>query len=91
MKYKLEIVHDSTINKELSQWSKSGRIDGYTTLLIDRSFGVEDGNFRADGVSQDKYLTFIYFKEKQKQVAVEIKEEVSAKEYFTILTILDSL
>lgn len=86
MKYKLEIVHDLLVSKDLITWSKSGRIHGYTTILIDRSYGEQDGIFRADGLSQDKYLTCIYFKEDQKTLALEIKKDVFNKNYFTVLS-----
>jgi len=89
MKFELKVVHNGLIAKRFADWSSQDRINGYTTLLVHRSYGSDRGPFVQDVVSGEKYMTFLYFKADQEKSAKDLKKELEDQGFFAVLSNLE--
>ena len=83
---RLELIHNGGKSKRLETLSKAGEIEGYTTFLVHRSYGKNNGHFKNDIVSGEKYYSLLFFDDSNRETAESLKKEFLQDGYFAVLS-----
>ena len=60
---KIEIIHNTEILKQLKILMKTEHLSGFTSLNIKEGYGPLNGEYKADHIGDEQYLTIVLLEE----------------------------